>query len=299
MIPYCKAPQRTIRGPYREIPVFSEAGHSGNIDAGVVRSFGEEWKQFHSFSEDEINRLGGMYFDILEPHLTPEMHVLDVGCGTGRWSKYLAPKVASVTAVDPGEAVLAADEVLGKLSNVRIAMASADDLPFPERSFDIVMSIGVLHHIPDTQQAMNDCVRMVKPGGYFYTYLYYNLENRGAAFRMIFALSNGLRRGISALPRGPKHAVCNLIAGVVYYPLARGGKWLRQIGLTRIADRMPLRFYQDMSFYIMRNDALDRFGTSLEQRFSKEQVIRMMEQAGLRDIVISDKMPYWHATGIR
>jgi hypothetical protein len=49
----------------------------------------------------------------------------------------------------------------------------------------------------------------------------------------------------------------------------------------------------------MRNDALDRFGTSLEQRFSKEQVIRMMEQAGLRDIVISDKMPYWHATGIR
>jgi ubiquinone/menaquinone biosynthesis C-methylase UbiE len=299
VIPYSKAPQRTIRGTYREIPVFAEVDHSGNIDTGVVKSFADEWKQFHGFREDEINRLGAMYFDILEPYLTPDMHVLDVGCGTGRWSKYLASKVASVTAVDPGEAVLAADEVLGQLSNVRIAMAPADDLPFPEQSFDVVMSIGVLHHIPDTQKAMNDCVRMVKPGGYFYTYLYYNLENRGAAFRFIFSLSNGLRRGISTLPRGPKHAVCNLIAGVVYYPLARGGKWLRQLGLIRLADRMPLRFYQNTSFYIMRNDALDRFGTSLEQRFSKDDIIRMMEQAGLRNIVISDKMPYWHATGIR
>ena len=49
----------------------------------------------------------------------------------------------------------------------------------------------------------------------------------------------------------------------------------------------------------MRTDALDRFGTRLEHRFSKKEINKMMDLAGLEDIVFSNKAPYWCALGIR
>jgi hypothetical protein len=60
---------------------------------------------------------------------------------------------------------------------------------------------------------------------------------------------------------------------------------------------MPLSIYHDQPFYIIRNDSLDRFGTKLEQRFSRVQVEEMMKKTGLEEIVISPGMPYWHAVG--
>ncbi|MCS6897921.1 MAG: hypothetical protein NZM29_08115, partial [Nitrospira sp.] len=64
-------------------------------------------------------------------------------------------------------------------------------------------------------------------------------------------------------------------------------------------DHVPLSAYRRSSFYTMRTDALDRFGTRLEQRFTASQVRAMMEQAGLRDIVFSESEPYWCAVGYR
>jgi hypothetical protein len=49
----------------------------------------------------------------------------------------------------------------------------------------------------------------------------------------------------------------------------------------------------------MRNDALDRFGTRLEQRFTQEEIREMMVKAGLRDISFRDNAPYWVALGYR
>ena len=46
-------------------------------------------------------------------------------------------------------------------------------------------------------------------------------------------------------------------------------------------DNMPLSAYRERSFYVMRTDALDRFGTRLEQRFTREQIRSMMHEAGL------------------
>ena len=60
---------------------------------------------------------------------------------------------------------------------------------------------------------------------------------------------------------------------------------------------MPLSAYNNKSFFVIRNDALDKFGTSLEQRFSKKQVEDMMRHCGLDDIVISPLTPFYHAIG--
>ena len=60
----------------------------------------------------------------------------------------------------------------------------------------------------------------------------------------------------------------------------------------------PLSAYRHNSFYTMRTDSLDRFGTKLERRFSKVEIIKMMQIAGLEDIKFSNQTPYWCATGI-
>ena len=63
--------------------------------------------------------------------------------------------------------------------------------------------------------------------------------------------------------------------------------------------KIPLSYYSDKSFNIIRNDALDRFGTPLEQRFSKIQIEQMMLKSGLTKIVFSDNEPYWHVLGTK
>jgi len=53
-----------------------------NIDPLVVESFGHEWSKFHNFDDQEIERLGKMYFDVLDDNIiNKNTYVLDVGCG--------------------------------------------------------------------------------------------------------------------------------------------------------------------------------------------------------------------------
>jgi hypothetical protein len=80
-------------------------------------------------------------------------------------------------------------------------------------------------------------------------------------------------------------------------PFVWAGRFIKFLGFKDLAKRMPLHGYQNRSFFMIRNDALDRFGTRLEQRFSKKQVREMMHNAGLTDIVISDGIPFYHAVG--
>lgn len=272
-----------------------------NIDESVVASFGEEWSKFHTFTDKDISDLSHTYFDIITNEIiNKETYMLDAGCGSGRFSKFLSARAGFIEAMDPSNAIFAADTLIGKeISNIRLTKASINNMPFADESFDFVMSIGVLHHIPDTQQAMNDCVRKVKKGGYFYTYLYYKLDNRGAAFKFIYEIVTLIRKGISALPSIPKKIACDIATFLLYMPVILLGRLIKLAGLRKLAAKLPLAYYQDKSFFIIRNDALDRLGTTLEQRFSKKEVTDMMSAAGLEQIVVSDIEPYWHAVGKR
>ena len=297
-VSYNQQPNKVIQSENREIHCFSTDFEDKNLDEAVVNSFGEEWKKFNEFSDAEIDKIGNMYFDIIDDKiLNADTYGLDVGCGTGRWTKFLADKIGFMEAIDPSEAIFTADKLLGKKNNVRLSMASTDNLPFEDETFDFGMSIGVLHHIPNTEQALKDCVKKIKKGGYFYIYLYYDFENRGVLFKTIFYFFNKLRYVTSKLPTRLKKIVCDLIAVFIYMPIVLVGRFFAFIGLKKIANSLPLNIYQKTSFYVVRNDALDRFGTSLEQRFSRKQITDMMTNSGLEDIVISDGLPYWHAIG--
>jgi len=293
-------PQVTIQAGRRQIAYFSTDVSDRNIDDSVVKSFGDEWQKFYQFTDKELNDIGNGYFDIVTDEIVNKSsYCIDIGCGTGRWSKYLYKRAGFIECIDPSDAILIADKVLDEADNVRLSKASTDNIPFADETFDFGMSVGVLHHIPDTPKALSDCVKKIKRGGYFFVYLYYALDNRGWLFRTLFSAMDLLRRFVSSLPAALKKTACDVIAIVIYMPVILVGRFMKWVGLKSLAEKMPLNGYQDRSFFIIRNDALDRFGTRLEQRFSKKQVIEMMKKAGLDEIVVSDRFPYWHAVGKR
>lgn len=270
-----------------------------NIDHRTVRSFGDEWTYFHDFTEKDIKVLNDKYFDIVnDSMLNAGSTVIDIGCGSGRFIKCLKGRYKTIAGVDPSDAIHVADKLLGKDENVQLVNGSTDNLPFPDDHFDFGYSLGVLHHIPDTQKALKDCIKKIKPGGYFLLYLYYNLDNRGLLSRVLFSLSNGLRKVISSLPRWTKKLTCDILALVLYMPFVLFSRLLRMLGVPlRYRQQIPLQAYEDQRFYIIRNDCYDRFATPLELRFSKLEMDKLMREAGLTDIVFSEKIPYWHAVG--
>ncbi len=297
MFQYTKTPASVISIGSKQVSNFVTDADS-NIDSKTIQSFGEEWETFHGFAEDDISQIGKDYFDIVKAeHVDDKSVVLDVGCGSGRWSKFLADKVKFIEAIDPSDAIYSAVKLTRNIPNIRVTKAGVDSIPFLNNSFDFVFSLGVLHHIPDTKAAMQCCVDKLKPHGYFLIYLYYNLDNRNVFFKLLFQLVNTSRRLISKLPSPIKKFVCNLIAITIYWPLSKFSHLLRKIGLSQLSKKIPLSYYGDKSFYIIRNDALDRFGTPLEQRFSKAEIEKMMLDCGLTDIIFSNSEPYWHAIG--
>src|SRR6476469_4313584 len=109
------------------------------------------------------------------------------------------------------------------------------------------MSVGVLHHITDTLKAMNDCVKKVKKGGYFYVYLYYNLDRRGFLIKILFKLTDVIRSLVSKFPGRLKKIICDLLAVIIYMPLILWVRFLLFIGLRKLARQMPLSAYNNKS----------------------------------------------------
>jgi ubiquinone/menaquinone biosynthesis C-methylase UbiE len=293
-------PENIVKTDHKDIHCFETPFDNANLDKEVVKSFGEEWAKFNSFTDNDIANIGERYFDIIDRTIINEnTYMIDIGCGSGRWSKYLSDRVGFIEAIDPSEAIIAANNLLKSEKNIRLSKASIDNLPFDDETFDFGMSIGVLHHIPNTPKALCDCVKKIKIGGFFYIYLYYNLDNKGLISKWLFNIITLIRIIVSRLPSVIKKFVCDILALTFYMPIIMLGRIIKIIGFNSIAQKLPLNAYQETSFFIIRNDSLDRFGTKLEQRFSKKQIIEMMENANLTDIKVSDNLPYWHAVGKR
>ena len=128
-------------------------------------------------------------------------------------------------------------------------------------------------------------------GAPFLLYLYYRFDNKPTSYYLLWRLSDILRNVISRLPFKIKYIISQLIALFVYLPLARTTLLLDKIGIN--VSNFPLTWYKNEPFYIMRTDALDRFGTSLEQRFTKDEISKMLLNAGFENIKFSDREPFW------
>ena len=272
-----------------------------NLDSAVVDGFGDEWSRFDQseLTDADHKRMFDDYFHIFPWERLPAHAVgMDIGCGSGRWAMLAAPRVGMLHCVDPSaDALAVARRNAGAQRNAVFHHAGVDELPVPDGSLDFAYCLGVLHHIPDTLAGMRACVAKLKPGAPFLVYLYYRFDNRPAWFRALWRASDVVRRGTSRLPHRVRYLASQAIAAGVYWPLARSARAAERLGAD--VRGWPLTWYRDKAFYVLRTDALDRFGTRLEQRFTRAEITAMMTAAGLTDIRFSDRLPFWTAVGIK
>ena len=145
--------------------------------------------------------------------------------------------------------------------------------------------------IPDTLLALQSCSKKLKSGAPFLLYLYYRFDNKPKSYYFLWKISDFLRSIICRLPFILKFSISQMIALLVYLPIARGALLFEKIGVN--VSNFPLTWYRNEPFYILRTDALDRFGTRLEQRFTKAEIIKMMHDSGFQNLKFSDKEPFW------
>jgi len=271
-----------------------------NIDFKTVESFGEEWLLFDQLgmSELESEVAFKQYFSIFPWDILPaSAEGFDMGCGSGRWAKFVAPKVFRLNCIDPSIAIHVAKKCLVNFENIVFHKTSVDNSGLAEESQDFGYSIGVLHHIPNTDEGLNSCVKLLKKGAPLLLYIYYSFENRPFWYKLLWKSTDLMRKVIYRLPNKIKNFVTDTIAILVYFPIARLSKILDKSGIN--VREIPLSYYRNRSFYTLRTDSRDRFGTPLEKRFSRSQIEKMMINAGLIDIRFSEKEPYWCAVGIK
>lgn len=245
-------------------------------------SFAYEWEQFGSLREEWAKN----FADYMQPH-SPEslagQDVLDVGTGSGRHSFHADLAGARVVAVDLGASIDVARRNLPP--SVLTVQADAEALPFESASFDLVMSIGVLHHLPDPDRALHSIARYARPGGHVHVYLYWVPEQPW--HRRVLAVVTAVRRVTVRLPHRVLHALCYPLAVALKVVFVTPFRALRHRPRGRgVAAALPLKTYADYPFSVLVNDQFDRFSAPLERRYAAGEVRDVLAAAGLEDIVV-------------
>ncbi len=271
-----------VDGTLRMVKPAGRAPDEVGVAQRTADSFAYEWAQFGGLRPE----WGRNFEDYMRPH-TPESlagkSVLDVGTGSGRHAFHAARAGAQVAAVDLGASIDVARRNLP--ASVLTVQADAEALPFEPASFDLVMSIGVLHHLPDTERALRSIARYAKPGGHVHVYLYWVPPQRW--HRHVLRLVTAMRRVTVRLPHPLLHALCYPLAAVLQMTFVAPYRALRTRPRTAgFAAALPLKTYADYPFSVLVNDQFDRFSAPLERRFTADEVQAAMEAAGLEDIVV-------------
>jgi len=267
-----------------KIPEYSKDNDAGFeiLKKRTSESFGFQWNVFsYMFEEYEKNFLN--YIKPLKPSFFKKKIVLDAGCGFGRHTYYAAKYGAEVIGFDLSDAVDAAKENCKEFDRVHIVQGDIYNLPFG-KSFDFIMSIGVLHHLPNPQRGFMKLVELLKSGDEIFAWLY---GREGRAFKTV-VLEGSIRKVTVSLPRQLLYYFCYLPASLYHgtnlmYHLFNSNR------LTRgIAGILPFKNYAKFPFKVKHADAYDFLGTPVNNYYSKEDCKRWAENARLRNVKITD-----------
>src|ERR1700744_1561402 len=139
-----------------------------NIDPDVAAGFGEEWSTFRQGSEElskaDREAIFDSYFHIFPwNELPPDAVGMDIGCGSGRWSVMVAPRVGHLHLLDASaDALAVARANLAGKDNTSFHLASVGEIPLADNSLDFAFSLGVLHHVPNTAAAIRSVASRLK-----------------------------------------------------------------------------------------------------------------------------------------
>lgn len=260
----------------------------GQFATDVQDTFGEEW---HAYPEmlAEHDKEFSQYFDLIDIDSLETATVCDLGCGSGRWSYHLRNRCRQMILVDFSDAIFIARRNLRDCENALFFMADLTDLPFRRPFADLVICLGVLHHLPIPALYAVRRLRLFAPR--VLVYLYYALDNRPVYFRPLLAVVTGLRQ-LTSRVRGSRirGALTWLLTLAVYAPLLFVGRLLDLVGLGRFVPLYDT--YKAKSLRRIRQDAYDRFFTRIEQRVTRASILRLRDT--FETVTLSPNLPYWH-----
>ena len=263
------------------------------LAARTQASFGYEWTHFHSWRDSgDINFRD--YFETADLAALRGGRVLDAGCGMGRHARQMAAHARQVIAVDFSEAIRQAALNTREVGNVECVQADLLRLPFADETFDYVYSLGVLHHLGNTETAVRALVATVKPGGRLRVYLYWKRHGgAGALLRIV----NAVRPLTTRLPFWLLRWMCWVLSVALWLAVILPYRLLLAAGVHRITN-WPLFVYAKYPFRILYNDQFDRFSAPLEKRYDPQEVSALLESAGLQDVRVEARFG-WIAEGVK
>lgn len=217
-----------------------------DADAADRRDFWTDYQPGFKFSEAEVG--SQRFFDEVEAHryaLEPHIKeivgferwagkdVLEAGCGIATDGMQFARAGARYTGMDfsPSALSLARHRFEMAGEDVRLERGSIAELPFPDDSFDLVYSNGVIHHLPETQRVVDEIHRVLRPGGTAIVMVYHR-----SSFNYLFTIMV-LRRLLAGLLliRGSDRLVARL-TGEPLDVLEGHKALLREHGLRYLTD---------------------------------------------------------------
>ena len=266
----------------RQEAITPQAGPEAELRRRTAESFAYEWEHFGELRPEwELNFR--QYMRPHEPEWFRDRLVLDVGAGSGRHSYEAHRLGARVIAVDVGDAIHVARRNLPP--EVFTVQADAEELPFEDEMFDLVMSIGVLHHLPDPPRALRALSRLVRPSGYIHIYLYWVPPRLW--HQSLLRLVTAARRVTTRMPRPLVRALSYPVAAALYGLFVLPSRYSRGVErLERLTAALPLKAYVDYPFGVCVNDQFDRFSAPIEWRFTATEVRSMLVDAGFVDVLV-------------
>jgi SAM-dependent methyltransferase len=201
-----------------------------------------------------------------------ELLILDAGCGMGRFAEVAAKYGGIVVTADLSYAVdVAARNLTPWQDTVHCLQADVRASPFGESTFDLIYSLGVLHHTPDPRNAFLSLVPLLKPGGKITVTLY-------SGYNKVYVTStNFWRRLTTRLPRR-----------LVYYlaQWAIPAHYLYRIPLIGLLGRLifPISHHRDREWRVL--DTFDCYTPTYQSYHTHPEVFGWFKDAGLNDIAV-------------
>ena len=244
----------------------------------TAESFAYEWKYIYKENDYEKNN----FFHFLSPFLKEEnlkgQKTLDIGCGSGRFTKWAALSGTEVSfGSDLGETVEVAYEMTKGFPNVCIIQADIYHMPFSE-TFDIAYSIGVLHHLPKPQDGFSRLPKTLKIGGKMLIWVYNRRNNARAIY-----FYEPLRDLLKKLPKPVLFKFC-YIPGFGVHLINMLTHILNWYGFKKLAKKVPFSYYANFPFNMKLNDAFDVLATPKSNYYYVEEIKQWFADAKLQDI---------------
>jgi SAM-dependent methyltransferase len=270
------------RVPIRDgVPTFVEDA-ADEIGRRTQSSFGYEWQEFADWRPSGQQNFES-YFIGCDLDALAHADVLDAGCGMGRHARFMAQRVARLIALDFSAAVESARQNLREFENVACVRADLRRLPFAPATFDFIYSLGVVHHIADTDEAVRALADKLRPGGRLRIYVYWA---RQGASGWLLRLVAAARTITTRMPFPLLRVACRALSAALWVGIVGPYRALGAMGVD--VSRWPLSVYTKYPFNVLYNDQFDRFSAPIEKRYTAQSAHKLLADAGLTDISVRE-----------